>query len=131
MNVMVRAILLSAAALMVGCTSTSPTGTVGVTPGVASTPSPRALAALQTRDRTVRIFAGGGGLQVTVHDDLGNLVADRVSLEKMRAIDPFLYELCTSAVARTGPPERGSYLDARLYISDVARGEAGDRPLAP
>ena len=122
---MVRAIVLSAAALLAGCTSTSPSATVSGTPAVASTPAPRALAALQTRDRTVRIFAGGGGLQVSVHDDLGNLLADRASLETLRAIDPFLYELCTSAVARTGPAGQGSFLDARLYISDVARGENG------
>jgi uncharacterized protein YcbK (DUF882 family) len=100
MRFMVRAILLGVAALTIGCTSTSPTGTVGAAPAVASTPSPRALAALQTRDRTVRIFVEGGALRVSVVDDLGRLVADRVALEEMHAIDPFLYELCTRAVAR-------------------------------
>ena len=124
---MVRALLLSAAAFAAGCTSTSPTGTVGAAPAAASAPSPRALAALQTRDRTVRIFAEGGALQVSVHDNLGRLVADRAPIEAMRAIDPFLYELCTSAVARTGTPEQGNFLDARLYDGDVARGQ--DRPL--
>jgi hypothetical protein len=29
-------------------------------------------------------------------------------------VDPFLYEACTSAVAKSG-----TYLDARLYVDDV------------
>ena len=79
---------------------------------------PRVLAALQTRDRTVRIFADKGALQVTVHDDAGNLVADRVALERLRAIDPFLYEACTSALVSAEDAARGMYIDARL---DLAR----------
>jgi hypothetical protein len=114
---------LCAAFLAVACTSTSPATTVAVTTNApaAAANHGTALAALETRDRIVRIFAERGELQVTVHDAAGELVADRVSLEGLRAIDPFLYEACTSAVVRASGPSapRGAFLDARLYIDDV------------
>jgi hypothetical protein len=75
----------------------------------------RAVAALQTRDRTAYIFAEQGAVKVTVRDQGGALVADAVTLEKLRTIDPFLYEACRNAVAKGGEPS-GPYLDATLYL---------------
>lgn len=80
------------------------------------TPSPRAparaLAALQTRDRTMTVFTDHGGLRVTVRDERGKLLGEALTLEELRHSDPFLYQACTDAVAQQG----GSYLDARLDL---------------
>jgi hypothetical protein len=71
----------------------------------------RAIAAMQTRDRKVTIFSDRGTLLVTVHDDAGKLVQGALTLDALRAEDPFLYQACTSAIASQGG---GTYLDARL-----------------
>ncbi len=88
-------------------------------PSPAAITSPRAIAALRTRDHTVRVYSDGGSLRVTVLDDAGQLVADRITLEDLRTIDPFLYQACTNAVAAAGA-SRGTFVDARLYMDDVA-----------
>jgi len=106
---------LAMAFALAACTSTAPTTTYGAAP-TAAAPTPRpALAALQTRDRIVRMYGDHGALFVSVRDDEGHVVAEGVPLEDLRALDPFLYEACTSAVAHGG----GTYLDARLYVDDV------------
>lgn len=111
-----------------GCTSTGASSVASANGNAPSTPAPasapaspteRVLAALQTRDRIVRIYADHGALAVSVADDAGNVVADRVTLEGLRAIDPFLYEACTNALVRNG--QGGTYVDARFYPDDVNR----------
>ena len=106
------------------CTGASPSSTYGPAASSAPAQGAPALAALQTRDRIVHLYGAShgarneGALVVTVHDDEGRLIADGLSLDELRTLDPFLYEACTSAVAR-GTESPGRYLDARLYIEDV------------
>jgi hypothetical protein len=108
------ALSASASLLALACSSGGPTTTFGPAPSAAPRAEAPPLAAIQTRDRVVRLYAAGGELQVSVQNEEGNLLADHVTLDRLRALDPFLYDACTSAVAR------GAILDARLYPEDVA-----------
>jgi hypothetical protein len=69
-----------------------------------SAPRPSALGAMQTRDHKVTFLAGQ---RVRVEDARGAVVADGVTLDDLKKIDPFLHEACTTATART-------FLDASL-----------------
>ena len=109
---------------LAACTGASPSSTYGPAASSAPAQGAPALAALQTRDRIVHLYGAPrgarteGALVVSVHDDEGRLIADGLSLEELRTLDPFLYEACTSAVARSAESP-GRYLDARLYLEDV------------
>lgn len=104
------------------CTSASPSSPFGPSAsGVVAPQEKPPLAALQTRDRIVSLYGDHGALFVSVRDDAGNVVADALSLEELRAVDPFLYQACTSAFAKNG-----TYLDARLYPMDLGASDATD-----
>lgn len=69
------------------------------------------IASVVTHDAKVSILGGGGeGLRVLVRKLDGTLVADGITLEQLRAQEPALHELVTSAYASNG---RG-YVDATL-----------------
>jgi hypothetical protein len=72
----------------------------------------RAIAGLQLRDKKLTIFSTDKGLAVTVVGEGGQVVADAVPIEKLRNVDPFLYDVCVSTVASTGGP----YVDASLHL---------------
>src|SRR4051794_14469181 len=79
-----------------GCSSavnsSSPTSTE---PSVATT-SRSLLGSLRTRDREVLLYASATGMKVTVKASNGALIADRVDLDALRALDPHLYDICRS-----------------------------------
>ena len=90
-----------------GCSS-------AVNPSPASTEAPIAatsrssLGTLQTRDRDVLLMASPTGLKVTVKAKSGTIVADRVDVDALRTLDPHIYDVVRSGVAKR------PYLDATL-----------------
>jgi len=119
---MKRFLILGSIAIsaLVGCTQPSGTGGEAPLPASAATP-PEAtsegapskargivVAKVQTHDAKVSILAHGGGeLRVVVRKTDGTLVADGVTVDELRAKDPLLHTIVTSAVA-----QNGTYLDA-------------------
>jgi hypothetical protein len=72
-----------------------------------------------THDAKVSILARGGELQVVVRKLDGAIVADGVSIDELRATDPALHAIVTSAVAsRHGE----TYLDATLDRAPASPG---------
>lgn len=67
------------------------------------------LGSLRTRDREVLLYASSTGMKVTVKGSNGALIADHVDMDALRTLDPHLYEICRSGVAKGG-----IYLDATL-----------------
>ncbi|HSO31300.1 MAG TPA: hypothetical protein VLT33_02255, partial [Labilithrix sp.] len=57
------------------------------------------IASIVTHDAKVAILGGGDDLRVVVHRLDGTLVADGVTLDQLRAQQPELYALVTSAFA--------------------------------
>jgi len=114
---MTKLVLAGAALLVTACSGSAEQAPIVVTKPAVVDRAP--IAALQTRDRTVRIY-GGRDLRVTVVDDRGQLVASDVTMEQLRAIDPLLYRMCTNAVAGRGD------IDARVYEHDIAPVTTGD-----
>jgi len=73
------------------------------------------LATVVTHEARVAIVGSRGrGLRVVVRDRAGELVADGVSLDELRARDPVLHALVTSAVAARAPGQ--PYIDATLDL---------------
>jgi hypothetical protein len=92
-----------------GCSSTvTPSSPVSSEPSVVAN-SRSLLGSLRTRDREVLLYASSTGMKVTVKASNGALLADRVDLDTLRALDPHLYEICRSGVANGA-----TYLDATL-----------------
>ena len=95
-----------------GCSTAgapSSSGPASSEPAVTMT-SRSLLGTLRTRDREVLLYASSSGMKVTVRAPNGALIADRVSLDELRTLDPHIYQLCRSGVATGG----GTYLDATL-----------------
>ncbi len=97
-----------------GSQSVEPAPATAATPpeetGVVGAPSKArgiVIAKVQTHDAKVSILAGGGDLRVVVRKTDGTLVADGVTVDELRAKDPMLHAIVTSAVASSG-----TYLDA-------------------
>jgi hypothetical protein len=80
------------------------------------------LGTLRTRNRELLLFASPSGLQVSVRNEAGATLVDRVDVEALRTIDPHLYELCRSGVATRGP-----YLDATYHPRNEEANGAEDR----
>jgi len=100
---------LALVSLGLGCSSAvTPSSTASSEPPVA-TPSRSLLGSLHTRDREVLLYASPTGMKVTIKGLNGAVVADRVDLEALRALDPHIYEICRSGIA-----SGHGYLDATL-----------------
>ncbi|HMI87167.1 MAG TPA: hypothetical protein VK550_23895 [Polyangiaceae bacterium] len=80
------------------------------------------LGTLHTRDREVLLYASPTGMKVTVKAANGALLADRVDVDALRALDPHVYEICRSGVANGA-----TYLDATLDTR-MRRSESRDEP---
>jgi hypothetical protein len=63
-----------------------------------SAPRTGALGAMQTRDHRVTFLSGH---RLRVEDARGAVVADGVTVDDLKKIDPFLHDACTTATART------------------------------
>lgn len=106
-----------------GCSSAvTPSSPVSSEPSVAAN-SRSLLGSLRTRDREVQLYASGTGVKVTVKASNGALLADRVDLDTLRALDPHLYEICRSGVANGA-----TYLDATLEPR-LRGAESRDEPI--
>ncbi len=96
-----------AALCLVSCASSAMSGDMEATGQAATRARAPEIMRLRTREGDVALLAGSGG-RVVVYDARG--VALRTSdVDGLRASDPALYELLTTAVASHGP-----YLDATL-----------------
>ncbi|HMJ54338.1 MAG TPA: hypothetical protein VK540_19790 [Polyangiaceae bacterium] len=91
-----------------------------VTPSPAASSEPSTMATsrsllgtLHTRDREVLLYASPSGMKVTVKASSGALIADRVDLDALRTLDPHVYEICRSGLAR-GPAYLDATLDSRI-----------------
>jgi hypothetical protein len=69
--------------------------------------APRSLGAIQMRDHKVTFLSGR---LLRVEDASGAIVADGVTFEQLRKIDPFLHDACTTGTGR-------AYLDASVWHS--------------
>jgi hypothetical protein len=93
-----------------GCSSAvTPSSPLTSETSTAATTSRNLLGTLRTRDREVLLYASATGMKVTIKASNGALIADRVDLDALRAVDPQIYEICRSGVA-----SGGTYLDATL-----------------
>jgi hypothetical protein len=93
-----------------GCSSAvTPSSPLTSEPSTTATSSRNLLGTLHTRDREVLLYTSATGMKVTVKASNGALIADRVDLDALRAVDPQIYEICRSGVANGG-----TYLDATL-----------------
>ena len=109
-----------------GCSSAvapSSSGPASSEPAV--TTSRSLLGTLRTRDREVLLYASSSGMKVTVKAPNGALIADRVDLDELRALDPHLYQICRSGVAK-GDTYLDATLDTRMRAS-----EKGQEPAYP
>jgi hypothetical protein len=107
-----------------GCSSAvTPSTPLASEPSTSATASRNLLGTLRTRDREVLLYASATGMKVTVKALSGALIADRVDLDALRAVDPQIYEICRSGVA-----QGGTYLDATLD-SRMRGAEPRDEPL--
>jgi hypothetical protein len=76
------------------------------------------IAKLATHDASVQILGRAGKedeLRVVVRKLDGTLVADGVTLDALRATDPTLHALVTSAVASRS----GDFVDARIDVDRI------------
>jgi hypothetical protein len=72
------------------------------------------IAQIVTHDAKVAILGGGRYLRVVVRSIDGTMVADGISLADLRARDPELYMVVTSAFASST-----SYVDATLDVGHL------------
>jgi hypothetical protein len=125
------AFALIAVASLAGCTrSASPSEASEQAPPESSPAAPTTPAAVEartkgaviatiaTRDAKVSIVSGRHDeLRVILRRTDGTLVADGISLDELRAMDPTLDAIVTSAVA-----SRGAYVDATLHREAPSHG---------
>jgi hypothetical protein len=109
-----KLVVALASLFVVGCSSGAPASEAAPTPSTmlaspASQTRGPVLATVVTRDKKVAIVGGAPDLRVVVRSTDGALVADGLSLDELRAKDPFLAVLVESAVAGA---DDGSYVDA-------------------
>ena len=104
---------LAIAFLGFGCSSavtpSSPASSSPASTEPSITSSRSFLGSLRTRDREVLLYASPTGMKVTLKGSDGAVIADRVDLDALRALDPHIYEICRSGVANGA-----AYLDATL-----------------
>ncbi|MBX3191247.1 MAG: hypothetical protein KF819_29890 [Labilithrix sp.] len=80
------------------------------------------LGKIVTQDAKVSIVGGRRDLRIVIHRHDGALVADGLSLAELRAREPALYVLVTSAVAGVSgeaDAKRASYVDATFDAHHV------------
>jgi hypothetical protein len=102
--------------LAVACTHAPPTeGTGGQSTASAAGPSApvtpatmtsrtkgTVIAVLETRDRKVSVLGTGGDVRIVVRQGDGAILADGITVDELRTLDPALHELMSTAVAGAG-----------------------------
>jgi hypothetical protein len=67
---------------------------------------PSGFVKIQTRDRGITLFTADHGVRrVSVQDERGVLLLDRVDIEQLPALDARAYDVVRSSVAGVGPRE--------------------------
>ena len=79
------------------------------------------IGTIVTHDHKVSILGRQGDLRVVVRKLDGTMVADGLSLDELRAENPEIHQIVTSAVA--SGKAKGTFIDATL--------DRGERPTAP
>ena len=115
---------LSVVSVLSGCSQAAPSGDTAAP----SQATGVVIAQIVTHDSKVAILGGVSGrdLRVVVRKMDGTLVADGVSLDELRARDPDLYMVVTSAFASSSLPSTGTsttagtgYVDATLDLGHL------------
>jgi hypothetical protein len=67
---------------------------------------PSGFVKIQTRDRSITLFTADRGVRrVSVQDEKGVLLLDRVDIERLPTLDARAYDVVRSSVAGVGPRE--------------------------
>jgi hypothetical protein len=67
---------------------------------------PSGFVKIQTRDRSITLFTADRGVRrVSVQDENGVLLLDRVDMQQLPALDARAYDVVRSSVAGVGPRE--------------------------
>jgi hypothetical protein len=77
------------------------------------------IAQIVTHDAKVALVGGGRDLRVVVRKLDGAMVADGVTLAELRARDPELYTVVTSAFAQASDGTSNGYVDATLDLGHL------------
>jgi hypothetical protein len=94
-------LLAAAAAALVSCSSATTENLAELQP--ASPRAPAGFLKIKTRDRSITLFTADRGVRrVSVEDENGALLLDRVDIEKLPSLDARAYDVVRSSVARDG-----------------------------
>lgn len=102
---------LGAAVALFACSAAPNQETADLRPAAPQGPS--GFVKIQTRDRSITLFTTDHGVRrVSVQDERGALLLDRVDIEKLPVLDARAYDVVRTSVAGVGPREdaRGDLL---------------------
>lgn len=95
---------LGAAMALVACSAAPSEESADLQPAAPHGPS--GFVKIQTRDRAITLFTADRGVRrVSVQDEHGALLLDRVDIEKLPVLDARAYDVVRSSVAGVGPRE--------------------------
>jgi hypothetical protein len=92
---------LGAATALLACSAAPSEQSADVQPAVPHGPS--GFVKIQTRDRSITLFTADRGVRrVSVQDEKGGLLLDRVDIERLPTLDARAYDVVRSSVAGVG-----------------------------
>ncbi|HEX8793440.1 MAG TPA: hypothetical protein VF765_21005 [Polyangiaceae bacterium] len=95
---------LGAAMTLAACSAAPSEESADLRPAAPQGPS--GFVKIQTRDRAITLFTADRGVRrVSVQDEHGALLLDRVDIEKLPTLDARAYDVVRSSVAGVGPRE--------------------------
>jgi hypothetical protein len=95
---------LGAAMALLACSAAPSEESADLQPAAPHGPS--GFVKIQTRDRSVTLFTADHGVRrVSVQDEHGVLLLDRVDMNQLPALDARAYDVVRSSVAGVGPRE--------------------------
>jgi hypothetical protein len=95
---------LGAAVVLLACSAAPTEESAELQPAVPQGPS--GFVKIQTRDRAITLFTADHGVRyVSVQDENGAVLLDRVDIEKLPVLDARAYDVVRSSVAGVGERE--------------------------